>query len=64
MTANLKIFELIRRVRTKASLLPAASTNPRITVNGEQVGHTMKLGEVGVGKDGKAVVAFTYDGAV
>ena len=64
VTAELKISELIRRVRTKANLPPAATKDPRVTINGEQVGHAMTLGEVGVGKDKPAaVVVFIYDGA-
>ena len=59
--AMLKVSDLIRRVRVKGNLAAAKTLNPRIAVNGEQVGHSMPLGEAGLMKDKKAVVEFIYD---
>ena len=59
----LKVSELIRRIRAKADLPPAATLNPRISINGEQVGHGMTIGEAGVTKDKKGTVTFSFDGA-
>lgn len=61
VNAELKVSDLIRRIRVKANLAPAATANPRITVNGAQVGHGMTLGEAGIGKDQKVDVVFSYD---
>jgi hypothetical protein len=63
VTSTTKISEFIRRVRTKGNLAPEVTMNPRISVGGEQVGHGMTLGEVGVSKDKKPVVIFTFDSA-
>lgn len=54
----MKIADLIRRVRAKAEITPAASPSPRILLGGEQVGHGMTLGEVGMGKDSKVEFVF------
>ena len=61
VTADLKISDLVRRIRTKADLLAAGTPNPRITVNATQVGHGMTVGEASITKDGKVPVAFSYD---
>ncbi|KAK3725218.1 hypothetical protein LTR37_000729 [Vermiconidia calcicola] len=57
----LKVSDLIRRMRTKADLTPAATMNPRVAINGEQAGHGMMLGEMGVANDKKVAVVFSYD---
>ncbi|KAK3700456.1 hypothetical protein LTR37_015960 [Vermiconidia calcicola] len=59
--AALKVSDLIRRMRAKADLTPAATMNPRVHINGEQAGHGMMLGEMGVAKDEKVAVVFSYD---
>ena len=58
VAADLKVGDLIRRIRTKADIAPVNSKDPRITFNGQQLGHGMMLGEAGV-TQGCAVV-FTY----
>jgi hypothetical protein len=61
VTAGTKISDLVRGIRVKASYLPRETMNPRISIDGEQIGHGMTLGEVGVDKDKKAKVVFSYD---
>lgn len=61
MNAEARISDLIRRVRVKSNLAPVSSPNPRILFHGQQVGHAMTVGELGIAKDEK--VMFTYDGA-
>jgi len=55
------VADLIRRARAKANITAGASPNPRIVFKGQQVGHSLTLGELGVIKCEK--VAFACDGA-
>lgn len=48
-------------MRVEADLTVYQVVNPIICVDGEDVGHQMTLGEVGIGKDGSAKVAFRYE---
>ena len=57
VNAELKVVELIRRIRTKADLAPTASVNPRIVYNGEEMGQGLMLGEVRV-KEGTKGIEF------
>ena len=63
VNAELKIAELIRRIRTKADLTPAKTSNPRVMVADKQAGHQMTIGELGIHKDKTPTVTLTYDGA-
>ncbi|KAK5120561.1 hypothetical protein LTR85_006217 [Meristemomyces frigidus] len=56
-----RISDLIRSARTAANIV--VSDNPRIEVDGVQVGHGMMLGEVGVVRGTTKKVVFCYDGA-
>lgn len=57
-SAALKVGELIRRIRTKADLLPTQTKEPRVTFNEQQLGHGMTLGDADVVSD--SVLLFTY----
>ena len=59
--SELKVSELIRRVRAKAGLSPTNTPNPRVAVDGKQAGHGMTLGEIGVTKEKVPEVVFRYD---
>lgn len=59
VNAELKVGELIRRIRTQTDLAPSASDNPRVAVKGQEIGHGMSLGECGVDKE--ATVMFSHD---
>ena len=63
VNTQLKIYELIRRIRTRANLAPAATVNPRVVVGGEAVGHLAMVGEAGIDRGSGLAVAFEYDGA-
>ncbi len=54
------VAALINCVKVKMGLKLVRSMRPRIEVNGEEVGHMMTLGELGV-LDGTANVRFVYD---
>lgn len=54
----MKVGELIRRIRVKANLSPVASKDPRVTFDGEQLGHGMMLGEAGIEEE--STVLFTH----
>ena len=58
--AELKVGDLVRRVRTRVGLSAEATKEPRISVNGKQVGHAQYLGEVGVIKGKDVEVAFSF----
>lgn len=60
MHAELKVYELVRRVRAKADLTSSATSEPRVLVNGRNVGHGMMLGEVGISKNALVDVGFSY----
>ena len=51
----------MRRVRAAANLAPIVTSNPRIIVGEEALGHGMTLGEVGISKDKLVEVEFKYD---
>ncbi|KAK1047120.1 hypothetical protein LTR74_017816 [Friedmanniomyces endolithicus] len=55
-----KVASLIRAAHNALDLRPRESENPRLSFNGETVGHGMMLGELGILKDSKVI--FTYDG--
>lgn len=46
--AAITIAEVIRRTRFAANFLPIQSPNPRLTVEGKEVGHMMLVGEIGI----------------
>lgn len=54
--------DLVRRIRCKANLSHETTKNPTIIVNGQEVGHGMMLGEVGVGSDKQVSVDFRFSG--
>jgi hypothetical protein len=61
VTKQTRASEVIRNARLLAKLSPADSQNPRLAINGENVGHNVMLSELDVTKDSK--IAFIYDGA-
>jgi len=63
VSAETKISDLIRRARNDAKLTSSDTKNPRISIGGEQVGHGMTLGELGVMRGEAKKVVFYYDGA-
>ena len=59
--AELKVYEVIRRICSKADVMLAVTASPRLSVGDTFVGHGMMMGEVGVQQDSKVDVAFSYD---
>jgi len=59
--AELRVAILIRRARDKVNLSSTSSMNPRIVFKGEQIGHSVMVGEAGIGSGAK--VAFMYEDA-
>lgn len=57
----MKIEDLIRRCRSEAKLAPSKSKKLRILIDGEGVGSSTTLGEVGVTPFGKKDIALSYE---
>jgi hypothetical protein len=59
--SELKIHELVRRIAAKVDIVLTMASKPRVLINGEETGHEMMLGEVGIAREANAEVELCFE---